>query len=58
VATAWHDVGRFLGGSIRDFWRRYPLSRQLELWRAAGIENVRHRWLSLGGGIVIWGTRA
>lgn len=58
IAPGWLEVGRFLGGSIRDFWRRYPLERQLELWRDAGIEDVRHRRLSLGGGIVIWGRRA
>ena len=57
VSPGWHDVGDFLGGSIREFWRRYPLERQLELWRAAGIEDVRYRRLSLGGGIVIWGSR-
>jgi demethylmenaquinone methyltransferase / 2-methoxy-6-polyprenyl-1,4-benzoquinol methylase len=57
VSPAWHDVGGFLGSSIRDFWSRYPLERQLELWRAAGVEDVRHRRLSLGGGIVIWGRR-
>jgi demethylmenaquinone methyltransferase/2-methoxy-6-polyprenyl-1,4-benzoquinol methylase len=57
VSPAWREVGRFLGGSIRDFWRRYPLERQLELWRAAGIVDVRHRRLSLGGGIVVWGRR-
>jgi demethylmenaquinone methyltransferase / 2-methoxy-6-polyprenyl-1,4-benzoquinol methylase len=57
VSPGWHDVGDFLGGSIREFWRRYPLERQLELWRAAGIEDVRYRRLSLGGGIVIWGRR-
>ena len=57
VSRAWHDVGEFLGGSIRDFWSRYPLERQLELWRGAGIEDVRHRRLSLGGGLVIWGRR-
>jgi hypothetical protein len=28
------------------------------LWRAAGITDVRHRTMSLGGGIVVWGTRA
>jgi demethylmenaquinone methyltransferase/2-methoxy-6-polyprenyl-1,4-benzoquinol methylase len=55
VSPAWHEVGRFLSGSIREFWRRYPLERQLELWREAGIEDVRYRRLSLGGGIVIWG---
>jgi len=55
VSPAWHEVGRFLSGSIREFWLRYPLERQLELWREAGIEDVRYRRLSLGGGIVIWG---
>jgi demethylmenaquinone methyltransferase/2-methoxy-6-polyprenyl-1,4-benzoquinol methylase len=57
LSPGWLDVGQFLGGSIREFWRRYPLERQLELWRNAGIEDVRHRRLSLGGGIVIWGRR-
>ena len=57
VSPGWHEVGDFLGGSIREFWCRYPLERQLELWRAAGIEDVRYRRLSLGGGIVIWGSR-
>jgi demethylmenaquinone methyltransferase/2-methoxy-6-polyprenyl-1,4-benzoquinol methylase len=57
VSPGWHEVGDFLGDSIREFWRRYPLERQLELWHAAGIEDVRYRRLSLGGGIVIWGRR-
>ena len=57
VSPGWHDAGRFLGGSIRGFWRRYPLERQLELWRAAGVPDVRCRRLSLGGGIVFWGRR-
>jgi demethylmenaquinone methyltransferase/2-methoxy-6-polyprenyl-1,4-benzoquinol methylase len=57
VSPGWHEVGDFLGGSIREFWRRYPLERQLELWRAAGIEDASYRRLSLGGGIVIWGRR-
>jgi demethylmenaquinone methyltransferase/2-methoxy-6-polyprenyl-1,4-benzoquinol methylase len=58
VSPGWLEVGRFLGGSIRQFWRRYPLERQVELWRTAGIEDIRYRRLSLGGGIVIWGRRA
>ena len=58
VSRAWWDVGRFLGGSIREFWRRYPLPSLLELWREAGLADVRYRRLSLGGGIVIWGLRA
>ena len=58
VSPGWHDVGRFLGPSIRGFWTALPEPRLLELWRAAGIEDVRARRLSLGGGIVVWGRRA
>jgi demethylmenaquinone methyltransferase/2-methoxy-6-polyprenyl-1,4-benzoquinol methylase len=58
VSPSWHEVGRFLGPSIRGFYERLPLAELLSLWRAAGIEDVRHRRLSLGGGIVVWGRRA
>ena len=58
VSPAWREVGRFLGPSIRGFYDRVPEPRLLELWRDAGIENVRARRLSLGGGIVVWGRRA
>lgn len=58
ISPAWAEVGRFLGPSIRGFWDRYPLERQLELWRQAGIRDLRFRRMSLGGGIVIWGRRA
>ena len=58
ISPGWHEVGRFLGPSIRGFWATYPLERLLDLWRGAGIEEVRHRRLSLGGGIVVWGRRA
>jgi demethylmenaquinone methyltransferase / 2-methoxy-6-polyprenyl-1,4-benzoquinol methylase len=57
ISPGWASVGSFLGQSIRGFWSRCPLERQLELWREAGIDEVRHRFLSLGGGIVIWGRR-
>jgi demethylmenaquinone methyltransferase/2-methoxy-6-polyprenyl-1,4-benzoquinol methylase len=54
----WFEVGRFLGPSIEGFYGRYPLERQLRLWRDAGIERVTARRMSLGGGVVIWGTRS
>jgi demethylmenaquinone methyltransferase / 2-methoxy-6-polyprenyl-1,4-benzoquinol methylase len=53
----WYVVGRFLGPSITDLYRRLPLDRQLKLWRTAGVEDARARVMSLGGGVVIWGTR-
>jgi demethylmenaquinone methyltransferase / 2-methoxy-6-polyprenyl-1,4-benzoquinol methylase len=58
VSPGWHEVGRFLGPSIRSFYERLPLDRLLGLWADAGIEDVRARRLSLGGGIAIWGRRA
>jgi demethylmenaquinone methyltransferase/2-methoxy-6-polyprenyl-1,4-benzoquinol methylase len=58
ISPGWSEVGRFLGPSIERFWAAYPLERQLELWRDAGLEDVRHRTMSLGGGIVIWGCKA
>src|SRR5687767_9073567 len=57
VSPGWHEVGSFLGPSIRGFYERYPLGALLDLWRLAGIQDVCHRRLSLGGGIVIWGRR-
>ena len=58
VSPGWHEVGRFLGPSIRRFWERLPIGELLRLWHEAGIAEPRARRLSLGGGIVVWGTRA
>ncbi len=58
ISPAWAEVGRFLGGSIRAYWARFPLPRQLALWEEAGIRDLRFRRMSLGGAIVIWGRRA
>jgi demethylmenaquinone methyltransferase / 2-methoxy-6-polyprenyl-1,4-benzoquinol methylase len=58
VSPAWHEVGKFLGPSIREFYRTYPLVDQLAMWRTAGIGDVRARPMSLGGGVVIWGRKS
>jgi demethylmenaquinone methyltransferase / 2-methoxy-6-polyprenyl-1,4-benzoquinol methylase len=58
LRDGWDEVGRFLGPSIRSYWATYPLGRQLELWRAAGVPAPHVRRLSLGGGVVIWGRRS
>ena len=55
ISPGWHEVGRFLGPSIRGFWRSYD---PVALFRAAGLDDVRSRRLSLGGGVVVWGRRA
>jgi demethylmenaquinone methyltransferase/2-methoxy-6-polyprenyl-1,4-benzoquinol methylase len=58
VSREWAAAGSFLARSIPEFYERYPLQRVLELWRAAGLEAVQARRMSLGGGVVIWGTRS
>jgi demethylmenaquinone methyltransferase / 2-methoxy-6-polyprenyl-1,4-benzoquinol methylase len=58
LQSGWREVGDFLGDSIRDFWRRNPLDRQLGWWDAAGLRDVQVRRLSVGAAVVMWGTRA
>jgi demethylmenaquinone methyltransferase/2-methoxy-6-polyprenyl-1,4-benzoquinol methylase len=57
ISPAWQRVGSFLGPSIRSLYERLPEDRLIELWREAGIDDVRARRMSLGGGVVVWGTR-
>jgi demethylmenaquinone methyltransferase / 2-methoxy-6-polyprenyl-1,4-benzoquinol methylase len=57
ISPGWTRVGDFLGGSIRDFYAVWPEEKLLCAWRDAGVEDVRLRRMSLGGGIVIWGRR-
>jgi demethylmenaquinone methyltransferase/2-methoxy-6-polyprenyl-1,4-benzoquinol methylase len=58
ASPAWARAGRFLHGSIPEFYRSHPLPELLGLYRAAGLEGVAFRRLSLGGGVVIWGVRS
>jgi demethylmenaquinone methyltransferase/2-methoxy-6-polyprenyl-1,4-benzoquinol methylase len=58
AGPGWLRTGRFLGPSIEGFWNRHPLDAVLAMWAGAGMERVRARRLSIGGGIVIWGVRA
>jgi len=58
VSPSWEYTGRFLGRSISEFWRRYPLDVQAGWWRGAGFPHPRYRVMSLGGGIVTWGEKS
>ncbi|HEY4346440.1 MAG TPA: class I SAM-dependent methyltransferase [Gaiellaceae bacterium] len=58
IGHGWREVGSFLGPSIRGWYDRWPLPRQLDAWHEARIAGVEARSLSLGGGIVIRGTKA
>jgi demethylmenaquinone methyltransferase / 2-methoxy-6-polyprenyl-1,4-benzoquinol methylase len=53
----WAHVGRFLGPSIEEHYRQFPVERHVAIWREAGFEDVRTRTMSLGGGLVMRGRR-
>jgi demethylmenaquinone methyltransferase / 2-methoxy-6-polyprenyl-1,4-benzoquinol methylase len=57
IGKGWHEAGSFLGGSIRTFNERWPQEQLHQAWRAAGIDGVQSRRLSLGGGVVTWGRK-
>ena len=57
IGGGWHEVGTFLGPSIRRHDADWPVPRLLQAWRAAGVGDVEARRLSLGGGIVTWGRK-
>ena len=57
LGKGWRDVGGFLPGSIEAWARAWPVERQIEAWRAAGLTGVRARSLTLGTGIVMVGRK-
>jgi len=57
IGRGWHEVGSFLGPSIKSHYESWPVPRLVAAWRDAGVEDVRTKRLSLGGGIVTWGRK-
>ncbi len=53
----WYRVGRFLGPSISRLYRKYPMPSLVAMWELAGVEQVQAKVMSLGGGLVMWGSR-
>jgi len=58
AGAGWYRTGRFLGPSIERFWRDHPLEQVLGWWADAGITGIRVQRLSVGGAVIIRGTRA
>jgi demethylmenaquinone methyltransferase/2-methoxy-6-polyprenyl-1,4-benzoquinol methylase len=54
----WLDVGRFLGPNIGAHYRKYPVGWTADAWREAGFTDVGTQLMSLGGGLIMWGTRS
>jgi demethylmenaquinone methyltransferase/2-methoxy-6-polyprenyl-1,4-benzoquinol methylase len=58
MSPEWSQTMRFLGTNIPAFWNTTPMGELLDLYRAAGIDELRVRRLTFGAGVVIWGTRS
>ena len=57
LGAGWRHVGAFLGGNVREFSRRYPVREIEKLWNEAGLTEVRHRQLTFGSAVVMWGRK-
>ncbi|HZD23075.1 MAG TPA: class I SAM-dependent methyltransferase [Acidimicrobiia bacterium] len=57
LGSGWWRVGRFLGPSIDGFATQHLPEELARQWRRSGMDHVRVRRLSLGGGLVMWGRR-
>ena len=57
ISRGWREVGAFLGPSISRFYRSYPVERIQGMWINVGIHDVQVQRLSLGGAVVMWGTK-
>jgi demethylmenaquinone methyltransferase/2-methoxy-6-polyprenyl-1,4-benzoquinol methylase len=58
LSTSWGTVGDFLGPSIERFYAVHSQAKLECYWRAAGLEAITVRRMSLGGGIVMSGTKS
>ena len=57
VSKGWREVGTFLGRSISRLHQEYPVERVKEMWLNCSMQEVHVERLSLGGGVVMWGTK-
>ena len=58
VSPGWREVGGFLGPHISRFCRSYPVGALQQMWSELGIEDIQVKRLSMGGALVMWGTKS
>ena len=58
ISRGWRELGAFLGPSISRFYRSYTVEQVKQMWVNSGIPDVQVKRLSLGGAVVMWGTKA
>ena len=58
LSPSWGTVGAFLGPSIEHFYAVHSQPKLECYWRAAGLEGITVRRMSLGGGTVMSATKS
>lgn len=53
----WAHVGAFLPHSIVEWANEWPLERQVAMWEAAGIREIKTRRMLFGTGVLIKGRK-
>src|SRR5918996_2152485 len=56
VSNSWYRTGRFLGPSISEFYRRYPVPVQVRMWQGGRGRRGWNKQVTPGGGLVSWGV--
>jgi demethylmenaquinone methyltransferase/2-methoxy-6-polyprenyl-1,4-benzoquinol methylase len=54
---AWRETGEFLPRSIAAWEDAWPVERQVQAWRAAGIEDVRTKRMLFGTAVLVAGRK-
>jgi demethylmenaquinone methyltransferase/2-methoxy-6-polyprenyl-1,4-benzoquinol methylase len=57
VSRGWRNVGGFLGPSISNLYHSYSEDGLRDMWRRLGMVDTQINRLSLGGAVVMWGTK-
>ncbi len=58
ISRGWRRLGTFLGPNISEFYRSYSVEDIHRMWVDLGISDARVKRPTLGGGVVMWGTKA
>ena len=58
VSRGWRNVGGFLGPSISNHYQSYREDGLREMWGRLGMVDIQVKRLSLGGAVVMWGTKS
>lgn len=58
ISAGWRRIGSFLGPSISELYRGRTVEDLRLLVQEAGIADARCKEMSLGGAVLIWGSRS